>query len=356
MSAPKIHVFVVEDSPVARELLIHILESDPDMEVIGSACNGEDALRKISHRRPDVITMDIHMPGIDGFETARRIMETAPTPIVIVTASANHADVDMTFRTLEAGALAIVEKPTGFGGAEHEEGARKLLQTVRLMSEVKVVKRWARAIPETAKPIQKRAKPIQDVQAAGEIKVVAIGASTGGPVAIHTILDRLPKDFEVPILIVQHIAAGFVRGMADWLARDSAFVIHIASQSERLLPGHVYIAPDGYQMGTEREGFIVLNPDDRNGGPCPSVSHLFRTVANVYGQEAVGVLLTGMGRDGAPELRLMKEKGAVTIAQDKESSVIFGMPGEAVRLEAATHVLSPAGIAETLARIVEKNK
>ncbi len=348
MSDP-LKVFVVEDSAVARELLVHILESDPGMEVVGAASDGEEALRKLPAQKPDVITMDIHMPKMDGFETARRIMETMPAPIVVVTASSRHADVDMTFRTLEAGALAIVEKPAGFG-PEYDASARKLLQTIRLMAEVKVVKRWARPGMET--PLKQA--PLAEVKPREEIKLAAIGASTGGPVALHAILERLPVGFEVPIMIVQHIATGFIRGMAEWLSRGCALPIRIASHGERLLPGHAYLAPDGFQMGLRSQGYINLAKDESENGLCPSVSYLFRSVAEVYGDKAAGVLLTGMGKDGARELGLMKERGAFTIAQDKESSVIFGMPGEAIRIGAAACVLPPAKIADALIKLAGK--
>jgi two-component system chemotaxis response regulator CheB len=350
MSAAPIRVFIVEDSAVSRELLIHIFESDPNMEVVGFAASGEDALVGIPDRKPDVITMDIHMPKMDGFETARRIMETEPTPIVIVTASTSHANVEMTFRTLQAGAVAITRKPVGIGGAGHQEEARKLLQIVRLMSEVKVVKRWARTLRE------RTPDAVPEVRTSAEIKVVAVGASTGGPVVLHTILEKLPKDFGIPILIVQHIAAGFVHGMAEWLARDSGLRVRIAAHWERIVPGNAYIAPDGYHMGVEREGRIVLTADAADCDLCPSVAHLFRSVAEVYGENAAGVLLTGMGRDGAKELGLMRQRGAITFAQDKETSAIFGMPGEAVKLGAAAFVLPPTAIAEALSRLSKKTK
>ncbi len=277
-------------------------------------------------------------------------METEPTPIVIVTASTSHENVEMTFRTLQAGAVAIVRKPEGLGHPGHHEEARKLLQTVRLMSEVKVVKRWARTMRERAPAA------MPEVRATQDIEVVAIGASTGGPVVLHTILEKLPEDFGIPILIVQHIAAGFVGGMADWLSRDCSLKISIPAHRERMAPGNVYLAPDGYQMGVERGGRIVLTSDSEDSELRPSVAHLFRSVAGVYGGRAAGVLLTGMGRDGAKELALMRERGAITFAQDKETSAIFGMPGEAVRLGAANFVLPPAGIAEGLINLARKAK
>jgi two-component system chemotaxis response regulator CheB len=167
-------------------------------------------------------------------------------------------------------------------------------------------------------------------------------------------LTGLPKDFSIPVLIVQHIAAGFVQGFADWLAQSAGFSTHVASAGEDLRPGHVYIAPDGYHMGVRSACRIVLSQDEPENGLRPSISYLFRSVAQVFGPNAVGILLTGMGKDGAEELRLLKEKGAVTIVQDKDSSVVHGMPGEAIKLDAARQVLPPERIATTLASLAKK--
>jgi two-component system chemotaxis response regulator CheB len=190
-----------------------------------------------------------------------------------------------------------------------------------------------------------------------KIRVVVIGASTGGPPALQTILAGLPKDFPAPVLIVQHMAAGFIAGFAEWLAQSVSLLVHVAAQGEPILPGHVYIAPDDYQMKVERGGKIVLTRDAPENGLRPSVSYLFRSIAETYGCDAIAGLLTGMGRDGAEELRLLKERGAVTFAQDKDSSVVHGMPGEAIRLDAAMFILPPDKIAAVLANVANnRNK
>jgi two-component system chemotaxis response regulator CheB len=191
---------------------------------------------------------------------------------------------------------------------------------------------------------------------AAKVRVVAVGASTGGPPALQTILAALPKDFPAPLVIVQHMAAGFVRGFIDWLAQSSSLPIHLPTHGEIMLPGRVYVAPDEHQIKVEHGAKLALTKDEPENGLRPSVSYLFRSVAEVYGCDAVAVLLTGMGRDGAGELRRLKEKGALTIAQDKDSSVVHGMPGEAILLDAATHVLSPAGIAAVLAALATASR
>lgn len=342
----KIKVLVVDDSPVAQELLVHILNSDRRMEVVGTASSGEGAIEAAELFSPSVITMDIHMAKMDGFEATRRIMEIHPTPIVIVTGSPTAKEVSIAVRALEAGALAVVQKPRGFGGPDYEANASNFVQTVKLMSEVKVVRR--RFIPPQ-QPEQQRGLKIE---LQPEIQLVAIGASTGGPPVLQTILSGLPENFPVPVLVVQHMAEGFIEGFVEWLGQVSNLPVHIAAHGEYILPGHVYFAPDGSQMKVGSKGRIYLSKDAVKNGLCPSVSSLFGSVAEVFGKNSMGVILTGMGKDGVKELKLMKDKGAITIAQDKESSVVFGMPGEAVDIGAALYVLSPEKIAQVLSSLL----
>ncbi|MEW6237708.1 MAG: chemotaxis-specific protein-glutamate methyltransferase CheB [Candidatus Omnitrophota bacterium] len=350
-----IKLLVVEDSPVVREFLVYILKSDPEIDVIGVARNGEEALEFVNARRPDVITMDINMPRMNGFDTTRRIMETSPVPIVIVSGSWNTAEMATTFRALEAGAVAVLARPTGLGHPDHEANAKELIQTVKLMSEVKVIRRWPRrrtaAWESLSRPIFSSLREREALSPPRDIRAAAIGASTGGPIVLQTILSRLPKDLPFPILIVQHIAPGFLTGFAEWLSSTTGFPAQIAAQDEPMAPGRAYLAPDGWQMGVKSRGRIHLSPGDAEYGVCPSVSFLFRSMANVFGANAAGILLTGMGKDGAEELRIMKEQGALTIVQDEESSVVYGMPGEAIRLHAAHSVLSPEEIASALEQL-----
>jgi two-component system, chemotaxis family, protein-glutamate methylesterase/glutaminase len=344
-----INVLVVEDSPVVREFLIHILSSDPGITVIATAHDGEEALDLVRRHRPDVITMDIHMPKLNGLEATRLIMETNPTPIVIVSGSESTQEVATTFDAMDAGALAVLRRPAGIGHADHQATARDMVQTIKLMSEVKVVRRWSRM--RNAGPILYPAT-MSLVRESARIRIVTMGASTGGPSTIEAILAALPKNFPVPILIVQHMSAGFIGGFVQWLRSSSRLPVHVATHDEPLLPGHVYVAPDEYHMKVEREGKIALTKDEPEYGLRPSVSYLFRSVAEVYGCDSVAGLLTGMGRDGAEEMRLLKEKGAVTFAQDKDSSVVHGMPGEAIKLDAAMLVLPQEKIAAVLMNLV----
>lgn len=350
---PLINVLVVEDSPVVREFLIYALQSDPCIRVIGTACNGEEALVAVRHYRPDVITMDIHMPKMGGLEATRRIMEADPRPIVIVSGSRDSREVMTAFEAMEAGALAVLSRPAGIGHPDHEATVRALVQKVKLMSEVKVVRRWPRVqhSPQSPRPAE-----MTLANARTAVRVVAIGASTGGPPALHTILNGLPKTYSAPLLIVQHMATGFIAGFVEWLAQSSALPVHVAAHDCLVLPGHAYVAPDDHQMRVGRTGRIVLTRDDPENGLRPSVSYLFRSIADVYGREAAAGLLSGMGRDGAEELRQLRDKGAVTFAQDKESSVVHGMPGEAIRLDAAMLILSPEKIAGALTSLLSHRR
>jgi len=341
-----IKVLIVDDSQVVRDFLTYILSSDPAIQIIGTASNGEEAVQAVRDKRPDVITMDVIMPKMDGLEATRIIMETTPTPIVIASANWDPKEVEKTFRAMDAGALAVIRKPVGVTHPNYTRLAQELIQTVKLMSEVKVIKRRPKERKGGVIPGELMASMITPVTL--DLKVVAIGASTGGPLAIEAILSGLPKDFPAPLLIVQHIASGFVQGFADWLATSSGLPVKVAAHDELPLPGRAYIAPEDSHMGIGTEGRIVLSKKEPENGLRPSVSYLFRSVAEVFGKNTVGVLLTGMGKDGASELKLMKEKGAVTIAQDRKSSVVYGMPGEAAAINAAAYILPPARIAEFL--------
>ena len=350
-----INVLIVDDSAAVRLHLGSILESDPDIRIMGAVGNGEEAVRFVENKRPDVITMDIDMPKMNGLEAIRRIMETQPLPIVVVSASFDKNDVEKTFLAMDAGAIAVANKPLGVGHPNSERTARELVQTVKAMSEVKMVKRWPKAKLMTSGTTHKIRPEVPLIQTYGKVRLIVIGASTGGPPVIGTILSGLANGLHVPLLVVQHIAKGFLEGMVEWLNHTTGIPVHIAMHKERLLPGHVYFAPDDFHMGVNSAGRIELSKESSEYGVKPSVSYLFRSAMNAFDGETVGVILTGMGKDGAEELRQMKESGAVTIAQDEESSAVFGMPGEAVRIGAATHILPPEKIAEVIRSLTKDN-
>ncbi len=342
----KIRVLVVDDSRTACEMLEEILRTDGRFEVVGTAGNGQEALERNAALRPDVVTMDIHMPLLDGFEATRRIMMSEPVPIVIVSASSDSGSVEKSMEALSAGAVAALAKPRGPLHPAWAQESRELADTVAAMSEVKVVRR---RLPRSAGAVDRTAPPMgrgtpQDV------RLVAIGSSTGGPPVLETILSSMPGDYPVPIVVVQHIAHGFLEGLVEWLNARSALEVVVARDGAKLAPGVVYFAPTGRHMAVTGS-VIRLSDGPLEFGTRPSVAHLFRSVAATYRANAVGVLLTGMGRDGAAELKHMRDAGAATIIQNRETAVIWGMPGEADRLGAAQFTLSPEGIAEKLKRI-----
>lgn len=344
-----IRLLVVEDTPAVLETLLAILNSEPTIQVIGVAHDGKEAVEAVNRDKPDLITMDIHLPKMDGFEATRKIMETNPLPIIIVSDSENTDDVTITFQAMEAGALIVLPKPMSVGHLEHEVSATRFIQTIKTMAEVKVVRRWPKVQPKilpSSLPLELADKPTTNTQ------IVVMGASTGGPVILQSILSALPANFPVPIIIIQHMTVGFIRGLVEWLAQSCFLPIHLAAQGEFVLPGHVYVAPDDAQIKIGMGGRIILTKDPGENGHCPSISYCFKSVAEVYGKQAIGVLLSGMGRDGAKELKLMRDNGAITIAQDEESCVIFGMPGEAVKLGGAQYILKPEKITDLLKELL----
>ena len=350
MTGAPIKVLIVEDSLTVQLLLAEAIEADGRLQVTGRVATGEQALEFVKDGKPDVVLMDVHLPGMNGFEATRRIMATTPLPIVICSAVTDPNDVATTFQAMEAGAVAVVAKPGGLRSANHAELKRHLVETLRVMAEVKVVRRWARAGARPA--VQAAPRGVDEIARPKSVKrLVAIGTSTGGPPVLRTILSELPASFPLPILVVQHISPGFLPGLVEWLRSSCAMPLEIAAQGALLAGGHVYFAPDGFHLGINAKGQIALTKRAAGDQLCPSVSHLLRSVTDAYGAGVIGVLLTGMGSDGAAELAGLKQCGGTTIAQDKGSSVVHGMPGEAIRLGAATRVLPAGQIAAELLRL-----
>ena len=350
-----VNVLIVDDSPVARLLIEYILSRDPDIRVIGTAKDGEEAIRAVRDKKPDLVTMDINMPKMNGFDATRTIMETNPVPIIIITGSENLHDVATSFQALNAGAVTLMSRPPGVEHPEFAKEAKVLVDAVKTYADIKLVRRVPGLRTGSASTTYLKAESVIEPLGDGA-QIVAIGASTGGPIVIQKLLSGLKKKFPLPLVIVQHMTPGFSKGFAEWLQGTTEIPIHIAADGEYLLPGHAYIAADGYQMGVAAGNRIALANAPPENGLRPSVSFLFRSVLQLYGSRSIALLLTGMGRDGAEELKSLKDHGALTIVQDEQSSVVHGMPGEAIKLGAAMYVLSPEKIVDSLNEIANDRR
>ncbi|MBI4083564.1 MAG: chemotaxis-specific protein-glutamate methyltransferase CheB [Candidatus Lambdaproteobacteria bacterium] len=350
-----IRVLVVDDSPTVRALLVEILRGDPGFDVVGEGADGREGCELAARLRPDVITMDIEMPRVNGHEATARIMAEWPTPIVVITGSDSVPERMRTMEALAAGALAVLPKPHGPGESAFEEDARRIVETVKAMADVKVVRRHLSSSTSTA-PAGPRALASPPRPDTPPKRIVAIVASTGGPQALKAILTALPASFPAPILVVQHMADGFVPGFAEWLDAACALAVHLAEDGMAAEPGHVYIAPNGRQMGVTAAGRIELADDPPIGGFRPAGTYLLRSVAQAHGEAALGVVLTGMGSDGAEGALSIRERGGTVIAQDEESSVVFGMPGAAVQLAAVHEVVGLRGMAAAILRLTDRER
>jgi two-component system, chemotaxis family, protein-glutamate methylesterase/glutaminase len=332
MAQQVFRVLIADDSAVMRRLLLTTLESEEDLRVVGAARDGAEAVRLCHSLRPDVVIMDINMPVMDGLLATRKILEQGAVPIIVLSGYVGDPSSQMAFEAISVGALAVVAKPTGPDEPEYRRMHDELVRLVRSMATVKMVTRPV----ESAVPIQPKAAHNTPTH----VRAVGIVAATGGPAALHFMLRRLPSTFPAPILIVQHITRGFVPGLVEWLSAYSGLDVRMAEDGEIPQPGQALFAPDDYHMRVNARGLIVLSDEDPVDGLRPSGNVLLRSVARAYGAQAVGVVLTGLGTDGAAGLLTIKNAGGQTIAQDEETSVVYGMPREAATLGAAQEVLA----------------
>ncbi len=347
----RLRVLVVDDSAVHRQILTGVLARDPHIEIVGFATNGVEAVRAVEQLRPDVITLDEKMPVMNGLEAAREIMRERPTPIVLVTSAGGARGRDLAEAALEAGALAVQDKRslTMSDGTAGDE----LIRVVKSMAAVRLVRR--RREPPAPPGVTPGSSLSQREREVSPPEIVAIGASTGGPQAIRAIAASLPADYPLPILVVQHTTAGYANTFVDWLRAETPVPVEVAKDGQPLGRRGIYVAPTEHHLVVRGRHLALLDAP-----PCslhrPSASVLFKSVANAFGPRAIGVLLTGMGDDGAAGLAEMRQAGAVTVAQDEASCVVYGMPAEAIRLGAADHVLAPEDIAGLLVKHAASRK
>lgn len=340
-SPRRVRVLVVDDSSVVRDVLTAMLESDPEITVIGTASHGDEAVALTAELKPDLVTMDLKMPRMDGMEATERIMAFHPTPILIVSSYVDREGMYSHLDALAAGALDVVQKPTEVPNAAWQPLARTLIDKVKALSRVPVITHLQGRTKQRA-----RRRPV----AAGveAVEVVGIGVSTGGPSVLKQILSALPPEFAVATLIVQHITEGFMQGLLEWLQPVCQVPLRIAADGEAVRAGEIVFAPEAAHLLVSSDRRLRLSDAAPINGHRPSADVLLKSLAAVYGRRAAGMVLTGMGTDGAVGLRDIRQAGGVTIAQTQDTCVVFGMPRAAIELGAAEHALSPAEIAESL--------
>jgi len=337
MSTKPVRVLLVDDSPLALVILQRMLATSSEIEVVGVATHGRQALELIPHLKPDVVCTDYHMPDMNGLELTREIMSRFPCPILVVSSAVGTADTNRIFNLLEAGAVEVFPKPRGGRDAD-ALAAEQLVKKIKIVARVRVHGRRLKA----AQPIPASAVP------ATSPKIVAIGASTGGPQALQTILSGLPKDFPIPIVCIQHISMGFLPGLVSWLAGHFRGKVQVACPDEMPRPGYVYFPQEDTHLLIDAHGRFQSSNQPALGGHRPSVTVTFNAVAKHYGDAAIGVLLTGMGRDGGAGMQALAEAGSFTISQNEATCVVYGMPKDAVERGAARVVLPLQDIAPAL--------
>jgi len=341
-----IRVLAVDDSPLMCKLLTTVMNADPQILVVAVATNGKEAVELVPCLQPDIITMDMDMPVMDGAEATKQIMASHPTPILIVSSSVFKLGMEKVFKAISYGALDVIDKSEIEFIGDKKSG-EALVAKIKFLTSVRVTDpsfmkfRHERAVVDLKAPKKKALD-----------KIVAIVASTGGPQALLKILQRLPEDFPCAIVIVQHITSGFLSGLVDWLVKECKIRVKIGQDSEEIRPGVAYIAPDNFHMKVKEGGKLSLSGEPANNGHRPSGDVLLESVAKIYGKRCVAAILTGMGRDGAMGMKAVKQSQGMTIAQNEKSCVVFGMPNAAIEMKAIDKVLPLEKIAEEITFLV----
>jgi two-component system chemotaxis response regulator CheB len=326
-------VLVVDDSPFVCKALSEIIHGDPQLRVVGTAANGQEAVALVAKLKPDLVTMDISMPVMDGFEATKLIMAYHPTPILIISSTIFDGGMDLVFKAMTYGALDVMNKTLIKTADGKDDSAGVLIQRIRTLSRIKVITHPLAKLQAREQGRRRvSSEPITNDQ------IVAIAASTGGPQALLAVLKALPKDLGCGIVIVQHISEGFDAGLVEWLDSECQLTVKLAGDGEQIQPGVAYIAPTGVQMRVTEGGRIKFTDEPARDGQKPSGTVLFESVAAAFGDRAVAVILTGMGRDGADGLKEIKRANGVVIGQDEASCVVYGMPKAAAELGAVDWV------------------
>src|SRR5690554_5842375 len=357
----RIRILIAEDSSLFIAVLRDLIASEPDMEVAGLATNGAQAVELCEQLKPDLILMDIHMPVMDGLTATGRIMASCPTPILVVTADPHRGGVDLSFKALSAGALDLVSKP---GEVPMREAERMgFLRKMRLLASIPVVRHVRDRLQETPAGRAKRAAQEADTRVARSkprppiprenAPILGIVASTGGPRALGEFLGALPADFPAPILLVQHITRGFAAHLTRWLDANSALNVVLAQNGQLIRAGSVYVAPTELQMELSSTGAIKVYDGPAVAGYRPSGDVLLRSLARHAAPRAIGLVLSGMGQDGAFGMAALYRSGAVTLVQDEASSVVYSMPSAALGRGVVSEVVELSKMAARLEEIVD---
>ncbi|HIK33994.1 MAG TPA: chemotaxis-specific protein-glutamate methyltransferase CheB [Oscillatoriales cyanobacterium M59_W2019_021] len=357
-----IQVLLVDDSPVVLTILKRLLDSTSEIEVAGTARTAREALALIPRLQPQVICTDLKMPGMDGLDFIREVMANDPRPILVLSASVQPRDTENVFRLLAAGAVDVLPKPIVNGTADLMTIKQELITKIKVLAGVAVFKLHRRSSPQltersidlpSVSPSRFSQLDLKFSQSEiDRIEIVGIGASTGGPQALRSILSEFPENFPVPAICVQHISSGFLAGLIQWLSAECLLPVSMATSGEVLQPGRVYFPPENRHLEVTSSGRAICSLEPPYLGHRPSVTVTFNSIAKAYGKKAIGVLLTGMGKDGAAGMQAISQSGGITIAQDEATCAVFGMPKEAIKLGAVRHILPIQTIGNVINRSI----
>ncbi len=353
----KTAVVVVDDSPVQRRFVRAAVEADPDFVVVGEARNGKEAVALVARLRPAAVLMDLDLPMMSGIEAIERIMALSPTPIVVYSAHVGGEESVNAVEALAAGAVDVLAKPGPDDTGSLDDYAERLRRCLKVAARIRVITHPRGKLRAQGEAVASRLSltpsRIEEVAVRPGVKLIVIGASTGGPQALHTVLKGLPEDLTQAVLVVQHMAEGFIPGLAAWLDQLVALPVVVGGSGKRLLPGTITIAPSGSNLLVQDQRLRVMCvPPEAGQFHVPGIDQCFSSVADALGPDAVGVLLTGMGRDGAAGLKAMRDRGAATLGQDEATSTVYGMPQAAFALDAVDRQLAVNDIAPAVLELV----
>jgi two-component system chemotaxis response regulator CheB len=351
-------IVVVDDSPVQRRFLRAAVDAAADLTVVGEARNGKEAVALVARLRPAAVLMDLDLPVMSGIEAIERIMAASPTPILVYSAHVNGDESANALEALAAGAVDVLAKPGPDDSTSLDEYADQVRRRLRVAARVRVIthprgKLRSRGIPVaptgSGGALTVAPYAVDEMDVRKDVKLIAIGASTGGPQALHTVLKALPRDFEQAVLVVQHMAEGFIPGLVSWLDQLVVLPVVQGQSGQRLKPGVITIAPSGSNLLVQDDRLrVVCVPPGPTQFHVPGIDQCFGSIADALGPDAIGVLLTGMGRDGAVGLKAMRERGAVTLGQDEATSTVYGMPQAALALDAVDRQVAVDEVAPVL--------